>query len=60
MMRLETFLRGYLVNKFIMLTQESENKLGIQHHAYLIANLIRSELFLFAAKIEHIQKIKIG
>lgn len=60
MMRLETFFRGYLVNKFIILTQESENKLDIQHHAYLISNLIRSELFLFAAKIEHIQKIKIG
>lgn len=55
--RLETFFRMYLVDKFIVQTQETKEKLDHQFESYLLSNMVRDQLLLYAIYAEHILQV---
>lgn len=58
MIRLETFFRMYLVDKFITHTLEAEEKLNRQYESYLLANMVKDQLLLYAIYAEHILQVR--
>lgn len=55
--RLETFFRMYLVDKFIVQTQETKEKLDHQYEAYLLSNMVKDQLLLYAIYAQHILQV---
>lgn len=55
--RLETFFRMYLVDKFIKHTAETQEQVNHQFESYLLANMIRDQLLLYAIYAKHILQV---